>query len=109
MIFVSANKGLICAYTNEVRFLCSCHVVRATVLELARLIGRQEAASFTAPRMADELLLKRSPDKIQRLVVINERRLGITLTIYHFKYSVRNSPDKDQRHLSCQIQCLKQH
>ena len=36
--------------------------------------------------MGDELLLKHSPDKTQRLVMIN--------SIYDLKYSVRNSLDK---------------
>ena len=62
--------------------------VRATVFELVRLICRQESASFVQfhRMMGDELLPKRSPDKNERLVVIND--------IYHVKYSVRNSLDK---------------
>ena len=39
--------------------------------------------------MGDELLPKRSPDKNQRLVMING--------IYHVNYSVRNSLDKLER------------
>ena len=37
----------------------------------------------------EELLPRRSPIKIKRLVLIN--------SIYHVKYSVRNSLDKNQR------------
>jgi len=39
--------------------------------------------------MRDELFPKRSPDKNQRLVMING--------IYHVKYNVRNSLDKLER------------
>ena len=50
-------------------------------------------AFFRCPMMRDELLPNRSPDKNQRLVMING--------IYHVKYSVRNSllslPDDERR------------
>ena len=42
--------------------------------------------------MGDKLLLKRNPDKNQRLVMING--------IYHVKYSARNSVDKLERYQS---------
>ena len=41
------------------------------------------------PMMGDELLLKRSPDRYQKLDTIN--------CIYHVKYSARNSFDKLER------------
>ena len=59
---------------------------------LDTLLGAQ---SYTrkiihCPMTGDEPLLKRSPDKDQRLVMISG--------IYHFKYGVRNSLDK-QKHI----------